>query len=72
MSQTYKTIYFTDFPADSSNQKSLTLGFGIKAIQLFEQIKDLSSEELRQIRGTDSYNKLVLAPEKKENRVNRA
>ncbi len=59
MNQTYKAVYFPDFPAEASQQKSLTLAFGKKANELYEYVKDLSSAELRQLLGTDSYQELV-------------
>jgi tRNA G10 N-methylase Trm11 len=70
MKQTYKTVYFTDIPADLSNQKSLTLGFGKKSADVFEQVKDLSSEEIRQVLGTDSFSSLVRCAEKEDLPVN--
>ena len=58
MSQKYKAVYFPDFPAPTSQQKSLTLAFGKKTQELYEYVKDLSSAELRQLLGND-YRALV-------------
>jgi len=58
MSQNYKAVYFPDLPAETSQQKSLTIAFGNKTNELFEIIKDLSSAEIRQLLGTDSYQKI--------------
>ncbi|MBI1930681.1 hypothetical protein HYR99_41345 [Candidatus Poribacteria bacterium] len=38
MNQTYKAVYFPDFPAEASQQKSLTLAFGKKANELYEYV----------------------------------
>jgi len=61
MSQRYKAIYFSDFPADTSKQKSLTLAFGTKTKELYESVKNLSSAELRQLLRTDSYENIITA-----------
>ena len=36
MPQNYKAVYFADYPAEISQQKSLTLAFGKKANDIFE------------------------------------
>ncbi len=57
--QKYKTVYFSDFPADTSKQKTLTLAFGKKTADLHTGIKDLSGAEIRQLLGTDRYESIL-------------
>lgn len=59
MSQEYKAIYFPDIPADTSKQKSLTIAFGKRTYRLYEVVKDMSSAEIRQLLGTESYQDIV-------------
>jgi len=59
MSQNYKAVYFSDFPADKSKQKSVTLAFGQRSGDLYRYVKDLSSAEIRLLLGTESYKELV-------------
>lgn len=59
MTQYYKAVYFSDFPADTAKQKSLTLAFGAKTKELYEDVKDLSSAELRQLLGTNNYEDII-------------
>jgi 16S rRNA G966 N2-methylase RsmD len=66
MSQKYKAVYFPDLSNDNSKQKSLTLAFGTKTNELFKSIKDLSSEEIRQLIGTDSFENIVNAAKVEE------
>jgi len=66
MTQYYKTIYFSDFPAETARQKSLTLAFGTKTKDVYEDVKDLSSEELRQLLGTESYENITAAAQKED------
>lgn len=70
MTQNYKAIYFTDFPADTANKKSLTIAFGKKTSELYENIKDFSSAEVRQLLGTDSYKELADAAQEEDLPVN--
>jgi hypothetical protein len=57
--QQYKAVYFADYPADSSQQKSVTIAFGKKDSSVYDQIKDFSSEEIRQLLGVESYRELA-------------
>lgn len=59
MDQRYKAVYFTDLPAKSTKQKSLTLAFGRRAQPIYEKVKNLSSVEIKELLGTDSYPELV-------------
>jgi len=71
MPQNYKAVYFADYPAEDSKQKSLTLAFGNKANEIFESIKDLSSEEIRQLLGTDNYRSIAEAAVREDLPLNR-
>jgi tRNA G10 N-methylase Trm11 len=68
--QRYKTVYFADIPAKSSNKKSLTLAFGKRSRELFEEVKGLSSVELRQLLGADNYTDLLRMAEDSDLRLN--
>jgi len=59
--QKYKAVYFPDFPAEMAKQRSIALAFGPRSEDMHEQIKDLSSEEIRLLLGTHSYQTLVAA-----------
>lgn len=59
MKQKHKSVYFPDYPAESSNQKALTLAFGKHSDDLYQDVHGLSSAEMRQLLGTDSYQTLL-------------
>lgn len=61
MSQSFKTIYFSDYPAESSHKKNLTLAFSSRDASVYEAFKALSSQELRETLGHDSYESLLRA-----------
>ncbi len=61
MTQEFKNIYFSDFPAESSKKKNLTLAFGNKDAELYRTIKTLSSHELRELIGHPSFHSLETA-----------
>ncbi|MEK6704821.1 MAG: hypothetical protein AABZ06_03455 [Bdellovibrionota bacterium] len=71
MPQNYKAVYFADYPAEHSKQKSLTLAFGNKATKIFDSIKDLSSEEIRQLLGTDNYRSIAESAVREDIPLNR-
>ena len=70
MKQKYKSVYFPDYPAETSNQKSLTLAFGKKSEDIYQDIQQLSSAEIRQLLGTESYETLLCAAEQMGTPVN--
>jgi hypothetical protein len=61
MSQSFKTIYFSDYPAESSHKKNLTLAFSSRDASIYEAFKALSSQELRETLGHDNYESLQRA-----------
>ncbi|HXW57187.1 MAG TPA: hypothetical protein VEJ67_15670 [Candidatus Cybelea sp.] len=58
MPQQYKSVYFADYPADSTKERNLTLAFGEKDAGLFAAVKPLTSHEIREAIGHDSYQSL--------------
>ena len=66
MSQDFKAVYFSDFPAESTKQKSLTLAFGSKTKELYEAVRDLSSEEIRLLLKTDNYDDITTAAQNED------
>lgn len=64
MNQKYKAVYFADFPAENAKQKSLTLAFGKKTHLLYDEIKSLSSVEIKELLGTENYLDLVKQADK--------
>ncbi len=53
--QTFKAIYFPDFKEVNPKSKGLILAFGEKNKDLYKNIADLESNEIRNLLGTDSY-----------------
>ncbi|HEV2708302.1 MAG TPA: hypothetical protein VGV59_20475, partial [Pyrinomonadaceae bacterium] len=58
MSQSFKTIYFSDYPTESSHKKTLTLAFSNRDANVYESVKAFSSQELREILGHTTYESL--------------
>lgn len=70
MGQYFKSIYFCDYPSEDSKEKSITLAFNEPEAPYYTKIKELSSEELRELIGIKSYKQLVLFAEKEERSLN--
>ena len=58
---TYKSIYFSDYPAPDSRRKALTLAVGAAEPNLAEAIRSMSSHQLRTAIGFSSYSALASA-----------
>lgn len=65
MGQYFKSIYFSDYPSEDSKEKSITLAFNEPEAPYYTKIKELSSEELRELIGIQSYKQLSLFAKKK-------
>jgi len=72
MKQAFKSVYFPDHPAVPSAQRHIRLAFGVNDRPIYEQIQRLSSEELRQLLGMDSYDELVTYARSNALSINRA
>ena len=55
MGQSYKNIYFRDCPQAASRRSSLTLAFGKGNNDIFEAVRHLSSDTLRNALGYQSF-----------------
>lgn len=53
--QTFKAVYFSDHKEANPNAKGVILAFGERNKDLYQNIADLGSNELRNLLGTDSY-----------------
>ncbi len=53
--QSYKNVYFRDYPETASRRSSLTLAFGKSDNDVFEAVRHLSSATLRNALGYESY-----------------
>jgi tRNA G10 N-methylase Trm11 len=70
MSQRFKTIYFSDYPAESARQRNLTLAFGAKDGDLYDLVQGLSSHELREMIGHPTFTSLRQAAEQEQLAIN--
>lgn len=59
MSQNFKAVYFSDNQRANENQNILTLAFGNKDDFLYENIRPLSSQEIRELLGYINYIDLI-------------
>lgn len=53
--QKFKAIYFTDYKTDNPNAKGLVLAFGERNQDLYKTVAPLSSHEVRELIGTNSF-----------------
>ena len=55
MSQMFKSVYLPTHPAESSSQRHLKVAFGAKDADLYQMVKNRSSEEIRRLLGELDY-----------------
>ena len=55
MSQMFKSVYLSTHPAEVSSQRHLKVAFGAKDADLYQMVKNRSSEEIRRLLGELDY-----------------
>jgi hypothetical protein len=70
MSQYFKNIYYPDYPSNNPNQRNITLAFGEKDQELYQYIKPLSSQQLRELIGHSTFASLKQAAEEEGLAIN--
>ncbi len=68
--QFYKAIYFSDYPSDNSKDKSITLAFNEPEVPYFSKVKDMTTQEVKELIGINTYKQLELFAEKQERSIN--
>lgn len=66
MTQLFKTIYFSDHPAETPAKKNVKLAFGDKDKFLYDYVAPLSSEDIRNLLGYSSLESLRRASSQDE------
>ncbi|MDP2303685.1 MAG: DNA methyltransferase [Ignavibacteria bacterium] len=68
--QYYKSIYFSDYPAKETKEKSITLAFSEPELPYFSKVKEMSTQEIKELIGVESFQQLTLFVEKQERSIN--
>jgi len=68
--QLYKAVYFSDYPTKDSKEKSITLAFSEPEIPYYSKVKDMTTQEIKELIGIKSYKQLVLFADKEERSIN--
>ena len=56
--QFYKAIYFSDYPSDDTKDKSVTLAFSEPEVPYFSKVKDMTTQEIKELIGIKTYKQL--------------
>lgn len=70
MGQSYKNVYYQDCPPSASGRSSLTLAFGPSDQDVFEAVRHLSSDALRNALGHQSFLELQTQAREQQKSVN--
>jgi len=68
--QYYKAIYFKDYPSDKSRDKSVTLAFSEPEAPYYSKVKEMSTQEIKELIGITTYKQLKLFSDKEERSIN--
>ncbi|MDX1604392.1 MAG: hypothetical protein R3209_15080, partial [Salinimicrobium sediminis] len=68
--QYYKAVYFNDFPSENCKDKSVTLAFSEPETPYYSKIKNLTTQEIKELIGIKTYKQLSLFAEQQERSIN--
>ena len=68
--QYYKAIYFKDYLSDNSKGKSITLAFSEPEVPYYSKVKEMSTQEIKELIGINSYKQLKLFSEREDRSIN--
>ncbi len=68
--QYFKAIYFSDYPAEETKDKSVTLAFNEPEAPYFSKVKDMTTQEIKELIGIKTYKQLVIFADKEERSIN--
>ena len=68
--QFYKAVYFSDYPSADTKDKSVTLAFSEPEEPYYSKVKDLTTQEIKELIGIETYKQLALFAEKQERSIN--
>src|SRR4030042_6948627 len=55
MNQMFKTVYLQDHPAPTSQKRNLKIAFGPSDEPVYRAVETLSSQQIRELMGYDSF-----------------
>ena len=68
--QFFKAVYFSDFPAEDSKDKSITLAFSEPEFPYYRKVKDMTTQEIKELIGIETYKQLALFASEDERSIN--
>ena len=68
--QYYKAVYFSDYPSEDSKDKSVTLAFSEPEALYYAKVKDMTTQEIKELIGIKTYKQLSVFADKQERSIN--
>lgn len=68
--QFFKAIYFSDFPSDDAKDKSVTLAFSEPEVPYYSKVKDMTTQEIKELIGIETYKQLALFADEQGRSIN--
>lgn len=68
--QLYKAIYFKDYPSENSKDKSITIAFSEPESPYYAKVKQMSTQEIKELIGISTYKQLRLFSDKEDRSIN--
>ena len=68
--QYFKAIYFSDYPSEDCKEKSVTLAFSEPEVPYFSKVKDMTTQEIKELIGINTYQQLSLFADDQERSIN--
>ena len=68
--QYFKSLYFSDYPSEDANERSVTIAFNEPEISYFNRVKEMTTQEMKELIGFSNYDDIAKLAEKEERSIN--
>jgi DNA modification methylase len=68
--QYFKSLYFSDYPSEEANERSVTIAFNEPEVSYFTRVKEMTTPEIKELIGFSNFDDIAKLAEKEERSIN--
>lgn len=68
--QYFKSLYFSDYPSEDTNERSVTIAFNEPEVPYYTRVKEMTTPEVKELIGFTCYDDIATLAESEERSIN--
>ncbi len=68
--QYFKSLYFSDYPSEDTNERSVTIAFNEPEVPYYTRVKEMTTPEVKELIGLTCYDDIATLAENEERSIN--